>query len=217
MIAFFRKIRQGLLKENKFIRYLLCTIGEIFLVVIGILLALQVNSWNQDQLDSLEEQKLIAHLYAEFDTNHRSIIAEIKYLESTKKNLEWVIELEKDKFVVDTLEIPLRAVFSTIASLTKTPTWNPSSFVLNDLKNSGRIQTLRDEDLVQLLFGWDQTYEDLTETSVFMLQNLEDLMDVFVKSGMIRLLNSAYDSKYNLPEESTVDLIQAHPDFMNIV
>jgi hypothetical protein len=47
MIKFFRKIRQKLLSENKFSKYLIYAIGVIFLVMIGILLALQINNWNE--------------------------------------------------------------------------------------------------------------------------------------------------------------------------
>ena len=50
MIKLFRKIRQGLLTENKFGKYVLYAIGEIVLVVIGILIALQVNNWNENRL-----------------------------------------------------------------------------------------------------------------------------------------------------------------------
>ncbi|PWI30912.1 hypothetical protein DI383_05610 [Flavobacteriaceae bacterium LYZ1037] len=46
MIKFFRKIRQHLLAENKFSKYLLYAAGEILLVMVGILLALQVSNWN---------------------------------------------------------------------------------------------------------------------------------------------------------------------------
>jgi hypothetical protein len=49
MIKFFRKIRQSLLKGNKFGKYLLYAIGEIILVVIGILIAVQINGWNEKQ------------------------------------------------------------------------------------------------------------------------------------------------------------------------
>jgi len=47
MIKIFRTIRQRMLKENRFSRYFLYAIGEIVLVVIGILIALQVNNWNE--------------------------------------------------------------------------------------------------------------------------------------------------------------------------
>jgi hypothetical protein len=45
VVKFFRRIRQKLVAENKFSRYLIYAIGEIILVVIGILIALQVNNW----------------------------------------------------------------------------------------------------------------------------------------------------------------------------
>ena len=49
MLRFFRQIRQRLLSDNKFSKYLLYAIGEIVLVVIGILIALQINNWNEDR------------------------------------------------------------------------------------------------------------------------------------------------------------------------
>jgi len=49
MIKFFRKIRRQLLTENRFSKYLLYAIGEIVLVVIGILIALQINIWNENR------------------------------------------------------------------------------------------------------------------------------------------------------------------------
>jgi hypothetical protein len=49
MIKLFRKIRHQLLTENRFSKYLLYAIGEIVLVVIGILIALQINNWNESK------------------------------------------------------------------------------------------------------------------------------------------------------------------------
>ena len=51
MIRFFRTLRQRLLSENRLGKYLLYAIGEIALVMIGILLALQVNTWNEARKD----------------------------------------------------------------------------------------------------------------------------------------------------------------------
>lgn len=59
MIKFFRKIRRQLLSENKFNRYFKYAIGEIILVVIGILIALQINNWNTKKDN---EQKVIKTL-----------------------------------------------------------------------------------------------------------------------------------------------------------
>ena len=69
MIKFFRKIRQKLLTENRFSKYLFYAIGEIILVMIGILLALQVNNWNEirkkEQTEIQLYQKIIADLNSE--------------------------------------------------------------------------------------------------------------------------------------------------------
>ncbi len=59
MISLFRKIRQQLLQENKVTRYLTYAIGEIFLVVIGILIALQINTWNESRKTKKFEQEIL--------------------------------------------------------------------------------------------------------------------------------------------------------------
>ena len=59
MLHFFRKIRRDLLDNDKFLRYLKYGIGEIILVVIGILIALQVNNWNEERIAA--EEGLDAH------------------------------------------------------------------------------------------------------------------------------------------------------------
>jgi len=65
MIKFFRKIRQNLLSENKFSKYLIYAIGEIFLVVVGILIALQINNWNEER-KAIAREKLFLN---EFKTS----------------------------------------------------------------------------------------------------------------------------------------------------
>ena len=62
MIKFFRKIRQRLLTENKFSKYLLYAIGEIILVVIGILIALSINNWNEEIKQRANDVKFLKNL-----------------------------------------------------------------------------------------------------------------------------------------------------------
>jgi len=62
MIKFFRKIRQKMLTENKFSKYLLYAIGEIILVVIGILIALSINNWNQNSTRNKLELEALKNL-----------------------------------------------------------------------------------------------------------------------------------------------------------
>jgi hypothetical protein len=63
MIKFFRKIRQDLLSEGKTIKYLKYAIGEIILVVIGILIALSINNWNENRKARNAQNSLLINLY----------------------------------------------------------------------------------------------------------------------------------------------------------
>lgn len=66
MIKFFRKIRKKILSENKFSKYILYAIGEIILVVIGILLALEINEWNNNIEENQKEKYFLTELQKEF-------------------------------------------------------------------------------------------------------------------------------------------------------
>ncbi|WP_245963005.1 DUF6090 family protein, partial [Ulvibacter antarcticus] len=68
MIKFFRKIRQKMLTENKFSKYLIYAIGEIALVVIGILIALSLNNWNQKKSERNSETQYIFSLIEDAKT-----------------------------------------------------------------------------------------------------------------------------------------------------
>ncbi|APA64425.1 DUF6090 family protein [Maribacter sp. 1_2014MBL_MicDiv] len=71
MIKFFRKIRQNLLSESKFSKYLIYAIGEIILVVIGILIALQINNWNEKQKEEKSELLILKTLQKDFIENKK--------------------------------------------------------------------------------------------------------------------------------------------------
>jgi hypothetical protein len=65
MIKFFRKIRQKLLSENKFSKYLIYAIGEIILVVIGILIALSINNWNEEKANEVKIKTTLKQIQAD--------------------------------------------------------------------------------------------------------------------------------------------------------
>src|SRR5210317_859386 len=73
MIQFFRKIRQNMIKENKASKYMLYAIGEIVLVVIGILIALSINNWNESRIDRKLETAILKQLRSEFKSNLKQL------------------------------------------------------------------------------------------------------------------------------------------------
>lgn len=88
MIKFFRHIRQQLLAEGKTGRYLKYAIGEIVLVVIGILIALQINNWNEDRKMQIAQKRLLINLYDDLTAD--SII-----LHENKQHMLAIIENHK--------------------------------------------------------------------------------------------------------------------------
>ena len=94
MIKFLRHIRKRLLTENKFSKYLLYAVGEIVLVVIGILIALQVNNWNEIEKSKSESNRLLLVLKLDLEKD----IQNLKSLQ-TEYN-DWHLQI---KNILDTV------------------------------------------------------------------------------------------------------------------
>jgi hypothetical protein len=69
MLTFFRHIRKSILGSGQAKRYILYSVGEILLVMIGILLALQVNNWNEQRKDRLKERVVLSQLKEDYQAN----------------------------------------------------------------------------------------------------------------------------------------------------
>ncbi|APX99918.1 DUF6090 family protein [Lacinutrix venerupis] len=101
MIKFFRKIRQNLLSENKFSKYLIYAIGEIVLVVIGILIALQINNWNENRKQQAEITDIYTQIVLDLDNDIDEFSNTIKYYDSIKPVYDAVIS---DTRTIDLLD-----------------------------------------------------------------------------------------------------------------
>ena len=70
MLTFFRKIRKNLLGEGSTSKYLVYAVGEILLVMVGILLALQVNNWNEWRKDRIKEKEYLREILEDLKRHH---------------------------------------------------------------------------------------------------------------------------------------------------
>jgi hypothetical protein len=87
MIKFFRKIRQNLLMENKTGKYFKYAIGEIILVVIGILIALSINNWNENQKNKKQLDTIYAIIAQNLKTDLNNIKIPIEFYERLDSTL----------------------------------------------------------------------------------------------------------------------------------
>ena len=137
MIKFFRKIRQQLLSENKFSKYLIYAIGEIFLVVIGILIALQINTWNQSKITLAKEQIYLKSLKNEFESNLKLLESEIQSNYDNRKaaiQIANYIDDTPQKFTSQKLSGLIASSFAYEVE------YKPSTAVWNELISSGSME-----------------------------------------------------------------------------
>ena len=78
MLKFFRQLRRRLLTDNKFSKYLLYAVGEILLVVIGILIALEVNNWNENRIQIEKSHLILREIKENIEFNSERFKEEIK-------------------------------------------------------------------------------------------------------------------------------------------
>lgn len=113
MIKFFRKIRQKLLEQNRVSKYLLYAFGEIILVVIGILIALQINNWNEEhKINKIRTQKLSqieSDLKADVISLEEGILIKEKEIATLKNYHD---RLSQSNASIDTLDKILNLEFS---------------------------------------------------------------------------------------------------------
>lgn len=131
MIKFFRKIRQRLISENKFSKYLVYAIGEIILVVIGILIALQINNWNEQKKRDKEILTINERLILDIDNDIRELYVQQSYWD----NLIPVFnKVKSDSVTLELFDEGYTRLITTTAStsLNKTGVQQLKALNLND-------------------------------------------------------------------------------------
>lgn len=185
MIKFFRHLRQRLLNENKFSKYLLYAVGEIVLVVLGILIALRINNWNESRKAQEELESIKQNLTQEFESNQRdlqSVLNSIRYTKNGGLEILSIISASKDLISEEELNIVIeKSLFF--------PTWKPSNYTLSELKNAGKLALVDNDSLKQLLFDWDKQIENVEGWNRRMEKSSQDIVDYIKTNASLRNVN----------------------------
>jgi hypothetical protein len=209
MFRFFRQIRQRLLINNKFSRYLLYAIGEILLVVIGILIAFKVDNWNEKRKDRLKLKIAIESLQNDILQDSLIISQALPaYKDRDRINRRLMDRAYSSSATLDTLiqimkeEFPVRWISSL--------PFNQNTF--ENLKSTGAFELLP-EDVKKALSDYYTTIASNKEIINFYLDQYRTHMDDFVDRYNIigRLHHPNYQNSYlfnatwkNIDEEDFV-------------
>jgi len=192
MIPFFRKIRKTLADDNKPIKYLRYAVGEIILVVIGILIALQINNWNEGRKEKINQRSVLSNLLQDLKSDSVSYsinLKELKDVDFLQEQL-YKIGVKNDSTIV--IKNP-----SIIRFL---PYYNPITkdndpFIATKITNDG----IRKEILIYFrkMKDMDDIYSDLDDV-------IKTKMRIYLGNKKMYKLTSWFENKYK--NTAVVDL-----------
>ncbi len=174
MISFFRKLRQRLLAESQLSKYLLYALGEILLVVIGILIALQINNWNEYRKDRISELSFLTNLGHDLQNDiglldeivslDSSILDDLRFTQHDLLNLE---DIEEVRFT---------------NSRFKYRFFIPNKTTYENITSSGKIGLIQNDSIVELWMSYYRTAQTIRETTDESLKNYSrDIEDFYTR------------------------------------
>lgn len=188
MIKFFRNIRRRMIRENKFTRYIIYAIGEIILVVIGILIALQVNNWNENSKKNLAEQGYLKSLQSDLGRDIYAQDSIIDILTVKIANLD-SLTAEIKKYGED---INYEKALNHFSFALGFPEFVSNDHTLETLKNNGNVEAISNEKLRIDLLDY---YDDVKVYSTEQTAANEVMLDILLNTHLFDLM-SLREEKY---------------------
>jgi hypothetical protein len=139
--------------ENRFTKYLAYAIGEIILVVVGILIALQINEWNNQRIESQEETKTYQNIHRQIKDDQKALIDARMYNEFHLKAYRYANQIIISNNRQKTDSLAMMAML-----LSRFSDFHRSSNIYETLVNSGEIRLLKNTAITQKLQQLEMTY-----------------------------------------------------------
>ena len=172
----FRKIRQRLVSENRLRNYLLYAMGEIILVVIGILIALAINNSQQDKILEKKEQTYLKGLRSEFEISKQKLVELIEVNKRNYLGAKQILEFTTNPEVVPTEEQFSNLLYQ---SFSFDIAFNPNNSLLNEMINSGSLRDISNPQLRIYLTNWISTLNDISGQEKDLANEREKVLDMF--------------------------------------
>lgn len=151
MIKFFRHIRQQLLTENKFSKYALYAIGEIILVVVGILIALQINNWNEARKSKIMAKEVYTNLLTSLEQDSMEVHRTIELLAKSLKTQRSLILSESNQTSHEFNQSELDSVVGDIVY--GVMSFFPKTGVYDLITSNNSMDLLQSEEIKSMLIN----------------------------------------------------------------
>jgi hypothetical protein len=195
MLRFFRQIRQRVLTDNKFSKYLLYAVGEILLVVIGILIAFQVDGWNEERKSSIETNRLLHDLQDEIEIAVESRNEIIDGYKSSRDRLASAL----DKITANPPQ-KLSNMECQEVAMSHYIRWSPFRIsTLDEMVTSGKISLIKDVGLRNALLDFKNlsvsNMEEITQTIMEPNVLVDEFPNLVIRKWNTELQNSEFDCR----------------------
>ena len=193
--------------NNRPKRYFIYAIGEILLIMIGILLALQVNNWNIGRLQKIEEKEILSNLKTDF----KNVIKEFEYLNdlrsqvmSTLSEINRVARTDRNWYNTEQLD-------SLFSQSLYSPTFNNQIGALEPLFSTGKINLISNDEIKNQLLSWpgevdDMIEEEKNENELFRKEYLNIIYD---HASLANIISNFKLSTINFELIDDVEIINA--------
>jgi len=214
MIKFFRKIRQRLLTENKFGKYILYAVGEIFLVVVGILIALQINNANEANKTRDRELGYLRGIKADLSLNILELQNFMESRENHIKSANIMLDYYENTPVSDLDHFNFHAISILL--------WFPSDYNSNtfqELINSGNLAIISNDSIKNDLLNMEIGYKKIRFVENHLQHDFEGLiygpyfsiadLNPSMKNYFQQIGNNKKGSKINISKEKVQALLES--------
>jgi len=206
MIGFFRRLRKLFLADGKIRQYMVYALGEILLVVLGILIAIQINSWYSDKADRKQERIYLEQYQRDLRTNLVELDRVISKQQKTINSADLLYEVHKGRKEVQ----PYDSLQYNIIDMANYTICMSEEGTINDILGSGNLSLIQNDSLRKSIVGWSHRFAHVreweqlgkgnaTEIRVLLTQKTRLYEDVYGKAFMDSLeIRSMIDDRYFL-------------------
>ncbi len=157
MLRLFRHKRKQPMEQSKNVQYLKYALGEVILVVLGVVIALQLNNWNQERINRNEEERIIKDLLVEFEENKEALDFSVNF-QKQRIALHYKILSTEDMSIYSVEQLD-----TIITAIGTSWTFNASLGIYNSLINSGKLDLIKNAELKNKIAKFKDAAIDYSE------------------------------------------------------